>query len=699
MRNLIAFKNNLVTTELVNTLTDLDLVAEFQHLLLTYGYSLTNDAFDQLLKTSDNYMDNLITEIKGYFFENIGNTSAKELKELYFMYGNESDHDKKTRLAKDQKDLRKKKLASIYSDNVYTSMLSYCNLIWENKTNTEEIPQIYETVKFNFIEFANETKFKQIFTNLSKIGTALTPNDFKTIEWFANEYGNDNIMPNAIPFKENLCMLASLGMNVPVKTPTDVLRIATYMSNQTTDLFLPPKMIKTNAWSRQMIKNPARDNAKFKKFKRSERRYLLSLLEKVANPKEMVLRKERWIKLGEILHPSEYSNRFPLTAKAFDILRNTKVKSWYGDVDAAFSKSLTIGLVKLSERPGEFGRRLDSLIRHYPYNIDMILESFKLIGNNISGKVLWELYSHFENRTMTLSRKVLIKGSRTPKDIPTLEIMDEKIVLDVQNIIIDIITSNFAKLDKLGNVYIDSELKKIPVPTNMRTIQDATKVVVRGTRLPLNVSKKVLRPYIHWTAGVDLDISISLIDDAGKHIVCSYGNINPHPAILHSGDVIPRVKGNWAEYIDIDIEKNPYKYGLVSVRNFAGTSLEDVGAVVGFMQRDNLISSISWKPSTVETSFKVSSNGSSVNLFIIDFETMEWVLIDEDVDGIPKEYSSNILKYIDDLSKEPKLSVYDVLEMHTVVRGHKVENESECDVSFKFDDFSTSYEKIAGYML
>ena len=676
-RNLIAFRKGLVTfnvTEQRGIMT-ITKTADLQNLLMSHGYILSEDAFNNLTQANLNVIENLIKDISNHFIETVGNADSRELEELF------ADGE----------------------EDVVTSFQSYLQLVWGGFDNLE-IPQVYESVKFTQIEYVDETEFKKIFTNLVQIGTALTPVDFEIVEWFAKEYGDKNIMPNSIPFKENLCMVASLGMNVPVKTSTDVLRIATYMSNGTTDLILPPKMYRPNAWSSEKAINPKRALAMFKKFSRSERRYLLSLLEKVVDVKEMVLHRGRWIRLGEILHPGDYATRYPLTMKAFKELRNTKVKSWYSELDNAFLKSMKAGLKKLSERPGEFARRLDHLLRYYSQEQMLVLDTFKSIGSGISSKVLWELYSHFGTRTEEVSRSIWIKGARKPTTLPTLEPMDFDVVAIIQDTLIELITNRFASLDKLGNVFIDTELKKIPVPTNMRTLQDATKVVIRGTRMPLTVSKKVIRPYIHWTEGIDLDLSMSFIDYNGNVAKCDYTEVSPDKSVRHSGDVIPRVKGQWAEYIDINLKDNPYKYGLLTVHNFAGTSLEDVGAVIGFMERDNLKSSKKWSPDTIENSFKVSSQGSNVNLLIIDFETNEWILVDEDSSGIPISSRNDVVKYIDNLSKEPKLSVYDVLEMHVSVRGNKIEeitedNEEDVDIKFTFDEFSTSYEKIASYML
>ena len=393
-RNLIAFRKGLVTFNVTTNTSIMSMTktADIQNLLMSHGYILSSDAFENLSHCSLNEIESLEADIKQHFIDTVGNCDAKELEELF------ADSD----------------------ESVVTSFQSYMQLVWGGNDNLE-IPQVYESVKFTQIEYVDEIEFKKIFTNLIQIGTALTPVDFKIVEWFAKEYGDNNIMPKSIPFKENLCMIASLGMNVPVKTTTDVLRIATYMSNGTTDLILPSKMYRPSAWSSEKAINPKRVLAHFKKFKRSERKYLLSLLETVVDVKEMVLYRGRWIKLGEILHPGDYAKRFPLTMKAFKELRNTKVKSWYSDVDAAFLKSMEVGLKKLSERPGEFARRLDHLLRFYSQEQMFILDTFRAIGGKVSSKVLWELYSHFGTRTEKVGRSIWIKGARKPTTLPTLE--------------------------------------------------------------------------------------------------------------------------------------------------------------------------------------------------------------------------------------------------------------------------------------
>lgn len=58
---------------------------------------------------------------------------------------------------------------------------------------------------------------------------------------------------------------------------------------------------------------------------------LLALLEQCLSITEDMLRyKEPWIRLGEILHPSEYKQRYPQCFAAFDLLRNNRPYATFG---------------------------------------------------------------------------------------------------------------------------------------------------------------------------------------------------------------------------------------------------------------------------------------------------------------------------------------------------------------------------------
>ena len=87
-------------------------------------------------------------------------------------------------------------------------------------------------------------------------------------------------------------------------TATDVLRLAVAMSDGDVSLAEPTK---------------------FRSFCRSERRMLLRLTGHSGDPTADMLRwKERWKRLGEKLHPGDYSESLPTFTRRFPYCAGTK---------------------------------------------------------------------------------------------------------------------------------------------------------------------------------------------------------------------------------------------------------------------------------------------------------------------------------------------------------------------------------------
>src|SRR5262249_61413212 len=88
----------------------------------------------------------------------------------------------------------------------------------------------------------------------------------------------------------------------PFKPAAVVLRVAVVMSGGDVSLATP---------------------GKFRRFKRTERRFLLDALEAIpAITEDMLRRPEVWKRLGRELRPGDYASRYPKTLKAFDVVRN-----------------------------------------------------------------------------------------------------------------------------------------------------------------------------------------------------------------------------------------------------------------------------------------------------------------------------------------------------------------------------------------
>ena len=201
----------------------------------------------------------------------------------------------------------------------------FSNGSWMPKQSTEIKPSVFEHTEYKMITLGDTSKFENIFTDIVSVEQSITPFDMEIVKWFVE---NDVLIyPTSIPFKENLCLLASMLVpNLPIKTPTDVLRCAVGMSGG--DISLPSVPPKGSI---------NRDTFKFKKFTSAERKYLMKLLENsTCDVKEMKVHYNRWIRLGEILHPTAHKTTHPKVFKAYVTLRNTKVRTWNAEVHLFF---------------------------------------------------------------------------------------------------------------------------------------------------------------------------------------------------------------------------------------------------------------------------------------------------------------------------------------------------------------------------
>ena len=549
--------------------------------------------------------------------------------------------------------------------------------------------------------------FDSIFTKLVGVNQSLTSSDVEIIKWFANS-GRRLKLPNNIPFKENLAVLASFRLPLKLKSVTDVLRTAVAMSGGDTSLpKVPKKFIKDNVWYSTLSYNNERDKFKFKNFTRAERRYILSLLESSnCDVTEGVLKEGRWKRLGEKLHPTEYSSLFPKSAEFFFKIRNEKIQSWYGKAAKAIptSKSLESGLRFLAERPGEYARRLDYFIRNY--DEATVLKIFKDIGGTVSNKVLYELYTHFSKRTAKYQRSITVKNGRRKVYLPQLEPLTESTVNSVLGSIIDILRTNFSRLEPLGKVYLDENLKKLPLPTNMRALNAALKPKLRGERIPFgNLNTKVVRAYVHWfdNDGLeDIDLSATFIGD-GKIDFISWNQGLKHSFGTHSGDVRYRV-GSCAEYIDVDIKQAleaGFRYALLDVRNFTGKSLASVtDCVFGYMEREYPAANEIFVPATISNAVRLESPAATTLVAVLDLKSLEYIFLDIDSGSIPVASldAANIMLMVEDYIKPPKFSVYDLLKLHVDSRGILVYNQDEADKVLSLKEFSDSYINTLKYM-
>jgi hypothetical protein len=349
----------------------------------------------------------------------------------------------------------------------------------------------------------------------------------------------------------------------------------------------------------------------------------------------------------------------------------------------------------LAERPGEFARRLDYMIRDDHFPTKDVLTKFKEIGGRVSNKVLFELWAHFESRLEDQTvRKILIK--RKPVQLPLLPSLDNAVVDEVLETIWEILYFKFEQLSPLGETWIDPELKKIPLPTNMKSLSESLDVRIRGQRNAFEHDTNVLRLYCHWKGRYDIDLS-ALILKGNSVVKVGYNGAYDHDGIYYSGDNTGLHAQN-AEYIDIG--DTSAEYILLVLNLFRGPSFDKLDTRVGWQSRNLIDGNKTWVPKHVTNSFKITEQSSAVVVAIFDMKAKEWILIDEAAKNVRVANAAQIKEYVKHLAAEPRVSVYDLLYAHADARGTRVDVITEnTETIFEYKDFCSSYEKTLEFMV
>lgn len=573
----------------------------------------------------------------------------------------------------------------------------------------EERAPLFNTAKVKVLEAGSFNDLNDIFNNLCASKTSLSKNDVDDMIFILNSV--KVTLPDEIPFKENaacVCrLLVDTGVDTDgslckkyVKTATDILRLITAMSDGDVSLA---------------------ENTKFRNLKRSERRIIMNLLAGCGNAAEDMNRYAgRWIRVGEKLHPGEFAKneRYTKVVQAFGVIRNDgKIQSFAGKVDAAVASGDVNAVVSLlKKRPGEFARRIDFLLRTFDKDADRktVIMGFASVAKDVSSTVLLQVREHFINKLNgnddmrvffpkgNLARSYYVKNNKT-----------ETISEDAMKMVIAVCESALVNIygnrEFLGKVYIDEALKNYTVPFSLRSAGKTMTAVSRGSRIAIDDSAKIIRPFIWWTNTkdniIDVDLSIAVFADDWnclEHV--SYSNLKSSRfGICHSGDITnggPVDGEGVAEFIDLDIEKAlsaGARYAVFNVYNFSNENFSKMEhAAFGFMTRNDMKIGEIFEPSTVKQRMDLASATTTCIPVIFDLKERVFVWCDMALtaDHVRAGYGginveSNLpsvvvtCKAIVDV-KKPNL--YDLFTFNATARGVITDNPDEADIRFGLDD-------------
>lgn len=589
--------------------------------------------------------------------------------------------------------------------------------LYPNEEKNERLP-LFEETKVKVIDLGCKEDLQSIFNNLCQSKTSISQTDKEDLEWIFKNI--QVVFPDEVPLKENIALIGKLYLeNYPLvtskdiqkyfKTATDVLRLITAMSDG--DISLAT-------------------NTKFRSFRRKERRMLLELLQGCGVIEEDMLRyKNRWIRIGERLHPSEYSEaQFGKVITAFNKLRNgIKIETFAGKVTKAIeTEDYKSALILLKKRPGELARKLDQLLRNAD-DKNSVINTFKDVASEVSTPVLLQVKEHFAHRNEKLKSRVFFpKGNlaRCHCIENTLSDIDEKYCNAIVKICENALVENYKSKDFLGNVYLSEEFKRYIVPFSQRSASKTLKTIVRGSKLPIDDNTKAMRAFIWWTnmgnqsdeyddygSRVDLDLSAAIFDENWNYMEhVSYTNLrSDRYNACHSGDITNggSVNGDGvSEFLDVDIDsvvKYGARYIVYQVYNYTGQKYSDMPhAMFGWMSREDVKSGEIYEPKTIEQKMDLTSQSTVCIPVIFDCVNREviWCDMNLSLNGCHSNRGGNnvesnlsgVAATCYSMVNMSKPNLYDLINIHIKARGLRVENKEDADVVFDIDSGITPFD-------
>lgn len=651
---------------------DVSIAATVQAELMNIGYMLSESAYNTIASTDSNCVARTLEEILPILNKFRG--SNVKHKPMYKNFPQEviemSD-------------------AELYI-NAFVHYWSFGTWMPES----EEVLRDYgfEATKYTVLDCVDEreaeSKIGDLINSIASSKESISDTDKTYLKWYIDE--GRPLGQIDFQYKENMCFVAGalyeagkLDASSILRTPTDILRFVTYLSDG--DISLA-------------------SNCKFKSLSRKLRRELVTALEQCINNDDIARHAGKWKRLFHSLHIGEYSKVAPKThVLARKVRGNKRISTFNGKVEAAIKDLDVINAVELlRQRPGDFHRRLDHLLRTFVQDNDYILDEYEGVVDKVPPRLLIQLAGHLRQRETSDQMYVFPKGA-TQRGL----IVARKGQLDRETISrLDIIARtalvrSFEGRKELGKVWIDPNLMDCPLPTQQRSASEGLVELARGTKFEMG-TKNFLRFFVYWK-GQDIDLSATFHDEHFNLVdQVSYTNLRSDgPQVYHSGD-ITRAPNGATEYIDVEVDKAVkcgYRYVVMNVYVFSGPNFKDHEEVfAGWMSLDKPKQNKQFQPKQVQQ--RIDLTAETRNMVPVVFDLKERKVIWTDIQNRPnfkrhpwggrinsvETNQIGIEKSLELIANraDTQFTLYELFASHAVARGKVVDNPEDADVKFGF---------------
>lgn len=270
------------------------------------GYSLSENAFNALMKLDDNDINKFYNNYQSQLEKIVG--ANVEYKPMYPNFPKQ---------VMEMSDVELYLNALVHYWSFGTLLPDYEKL---------ERPELTETTKYKYLDVAKENELENIITNLMAANVSIGPAEKEDLKVFAENVENwkDYIPANEMPNKENMAFVASMILEEAnkqnrkatakdfkgmFKTPTDILR------------FIVSQSIIRETGEKGNVSLDNLNNVVYGSEVGKMRNLILELLEETSPfARQDILKYENaWKRISEKIHPASNKNKYPHAAEVLGV--------------------------------------------------------------------------------------------------------------------------------------------------------------------------------------------------------------------------------------------------------------------------------------------------------------------------------------------------------------------------------------------
>lgn len=493
-----------------------------------------------------------------------------------------------------------------------------------------------EKLELKVLHLATDNAFQTIVNKISAIPARWTETQLADLKYLLFDYCYTyrvilELNVAAIVFKENLINVLKIYFekNIPItnlKSATDVLRLAVALSDGDVTF---------------------KTETKFRKFKRSDRRILLSYLENTSNLLEDVARyPERWKRFLHSLHPSDY--KFEKVKVAYDALYNNNLETFNSKVEAMLLNEDLEVLELLKTRPGDFMRRLRAVYK--TLNPTIVTHAFVSVLQKLSIIQLLKIEGYLKTINDRKFKTIAPKGNWSK-----LQIIENKSKFEGEAdnhrlwLLDEIAKTIHAKLSqKYQAVQLAEEAKFVKLQTSDSELTPYG----RGTVFMIPDNIKFIRTASYWQADGStytwFDNGWNFFDADWKSIGTCCWNVNRMgDAAIFSGDPTnsKEMQGRACQMIDLYLDKLPkhnVRYAVWNILCYSNIPFDQVKEVYAALQwGEDAQKGKLFEPSRCQLSFQLKGSSKTKYIAYIDLQERKLVYLDANLRGNIQSASNN----------------------------------------------------------